>query len=814
MEQIKEDCRDQRPVAALRDLCLDVRLGVRTLSRGPLLAAAVVLTLTFGIGLNASLFTFLNALLFRAEVSKEPASFLHVATAYRIHGQDSKVSAVSLGDYEAYRGAAAGAAELAAFASSRAWLGQDESEVVAANMVTCNYFAVFGMAAPKVGRFFHSGECGAGEPVVLLSDVIWRDRFGSDTQILGRVVHLNRQPFTVVGIVPVALTPRRFEAVWIPLSAQPLVEPQRDHLGDRSAPWLALAGRLGPGISRAQVQAALRVAAVQQDRLHPGRTTRLDVTDGSVASRDGARLYWNLAFLMGAATLVLLAVCANVAMLRLSRADSRRREMAIRLSLGAGRTRLLRMLLTESLLLSAAAGALSLWIVYHVPEVIYRLLTGFPAPYSMAPDWVAFAWLAAVTTVTGVVAGLAPAAEALKVDLTSSMKGGSGAFAAGGRSRTRNSLVAVQAAISLVLLVLAGTVVEANRKFVPIDPSLDTRHLSMTWLPQHGYTRERAVSFYRGLNERLRAMPGVISTAFADEAVQGDIDFVTLPGKNSPRLPVSRRMVSPDYFQTLGLPILAGRGFLSADEQAEAGPVAVVSRRLAAVMWPGQHAIGKTLLDIDGGVVEVVGVTGDLAASFYNSADTQLYRPLPPTLRGAQLVVRFHGEARPVAGAIANLARDLDDKMVPATYTFQAFFERQTKGLVTLVRIATALGVATLLLSIAGVSGVVSYAVNRRTRELGVRTACGATGADLFRLVILSGAKPVALGLAVGACFAIGASFGLSDIFRRASVRMEPADPIVFGASALLLLAAALVAMFGPARRAATADPVQALRQE
>jgi ABC-type antimicrobial peptide transport system permease subunit len=231
-------------------------------------------------------------------------------------------------------------------------------------------------------------------------------------------------------------------------------------------------------------------------------------------------------------------------------------------------------------------------------------------------------------------------------------------------------------------------------------------------------------------------------------------------------------------------------------------------------MWPDQHVIGKTLLDSNGTRVEVVGITGDLAVSFFNSTGAQIYRPLEPTSSGAQLVVRFRGEARPVAGAIANLVREFNDEIIPATYTFQFFFERQTKGLITLTRIAMALAAATLLLSIAGVSGVVGYAVSRRTREFGVRAACGATGIDLFRLVMVTGARPVVLGLVAGVGLAIGASFALAGVVRTAQEQIQPAGPLEFAGAALLLLATAFVAMFSPARRAASADPVQALRQE
>jgi predicted permease len=553
------------------------------------------------------------------------------------------------------------------------------------------------------------------------------------------------------------------------------------------------------------------VAAARQDRLHAGRATRIDVTNGSTFARSNSRQRGSISFIIAASLLVLSGVCVNVALLLLSRAGSRRREVAVRLSLGASRLRLMRMLLAESLLLAATAGALGAWITTWLPLKLYTHMTATVPNYSMAPDWLSFVWLAGITILTAVLAGVAPGLESLKVDLASAMKGSAGwAGGASPQSRIRNLLMGAQAAVSLVLLLMAAIVADSAMRLSPIDERLNTPQVSLTLLPPP--KADQPAAFLRDFGERLRAIPRLKSVAFADHVQQSEIGHVKLPGTPGPPLePVTGRSVSPDYFAAIRLPILQGRAFVAHD----VSPAAIVSAGLAAKLWPGQDPLGKTLIGAEGSTLEVVGVAADSVAGFFNSTGAQLYRPLAADANSAEVLVRFEGELRPVMRAIAELAREFDPEMITTTFTLREYYDRNTLGLVSLQQIVTTLGAITLLVSMAGLYGVVNYSVTCRFRELGIRAAIGATRADLFRSVLVSGARPLIPGLLVGlGLFLAGSHLMASVLFPSSNALLHAPGPGIFASALGLLSLAALVALLGPARRAALCDPVRILREE
>jgi predicted permease len=808
LEQIKNECREQRPLAWAADLWMDMRYGLRQLARTPLLAGSVVVMLTFGLGFNSSIFTFLNAEAFRAHVPK-PESFLTADAAYTIDGETRREAGrVSLDDFEALRGAAAGLANLTASAdSSPTWLDRNDSIPVMPRMVMCNYFAVYGLERPLLGRVFQPADCtGSGNPAIaVVSERIWRGHFDADPHVVGKTAYIGRQPFTIAGVVPASFAGGN--GVLIPYTAQPLLGPAHK----RGEPWLRVAGRLEPGHSRRELQAAMQVGAARQDRLHPGRATRIDVTNGSTLAHSDSRQRGSFSFIIGASLLVLGGVCVNVALLLLSRAGSRKREVGVRLSLGASHLRVMRMLLTESLLLAATAGVLGAWITTWLPLKLYTHISGMVPNYSMAPDWLSFVWLAGITILTAVLAGVAPGLESLKIDLASVMKGSSGlASGASPRPRIRNLLMGAQAAVSVVLLLMAAIIADSATRLSPIDERLNTLQVSLTLLPPAKASRPAA--FLHDFGERLRAIPRMQSVAFADHVQQSEIEHVKLPGAPGPPLePVTGRSVSPDYFVTIRLPILQGRAFAAHDVPA----AAIVSAGLAAKLWPGQDPLGKTLIGAEGKTVEVVGVAADSAAGFFNSTGSQLYRPLAADGNSAEVLVRFEGDVRPVLRAIAGLAREFDPEMIATTFTLREYYDRNTLSLVSLQQIVTTLGVITLLVSMAGLYGVVNYSVSCRIRELGIRMAIGATRADLFRSVLVSGAKPLIPGLLVGLGLFVAASHLMASVLFPSSNALLRAPGIgVFALALGLLFLAALVALLGPARRAALCDPVRVLREE
>ncbi len=592
LEQIKDECRDVRRFAWTADLWMDLRYGLRQLARTPLLAGSVIVMLTFGLGFSSSVFSFLNAEAFRAHVP-QPGSFLTVDATYRIDGETRRDSGpVSLDDFKALRGAAAGLATLTAFADAApAWLDRGDSIPVMPRMVTCNYFAVYGLERPLVGRAFQPADCtDSGSPaIVVLSERIWRDHFDADPAIVGKAAYLGRQAFTITGVVPGSFAGSiRGGGVLIPYTARSLLPPEPGRTGEE--PWLRIAGRLEAGHSRGELQAALQVTAARQDRLHPGRATRLDVTNGSTLARSNSRQRGSLSFILAASLLVLGGVCINVALLLLSRAGIRRREVAVRLSLGASQMRLMRMLLAESLLLAVIAGALGAWITTWLPLKLYTHIAGVVPNYSMAPDWLSFVWLAGITVLTAVLAGVSPGLESLKIDLASAMKGSGGVAAgASSQSRLRSLLMGTQAAVSIVLLLMAAIVADSATRLSPIDERLNTPQVLLTMLPPS--KADRPAAFLRDFGERLRAIPRLKSVAFADHVQQSEIGYVKLPGTpGAPQEPVTGRLVSPDYFATIRLPILHGRTFVARDISR----AAIVSAALAEKLWPGRDPLGNT----------------------------------------------------------------------------------------------------------------------------------------------------------------------------------------------------------------------------
>lgn len=807
----------------------DIRYGLRLLRRGPLLAGAVVLTLTLGIGMNAGVFTLLNGLLLRARVEKDPDHFAHVSAQYP--GDATRVlldGGVSIDDFEAYRSRLHSLDNIAAWGIGRAIIGSDDATSDLLLAVTCNFFSLYGLDHAKLGRLFRAEECARpGEaPVAVISEELWRSRFGADPRVLGGTIRLNRVPFTIVGIAPEGFPGRlRGPGLWVPYTMQRLFWSGVDLWRERSAAWLMMEGRLTRGQTRAAAQAELAVMARQQDRLVPGRKTTIFVTNGSFVQEPAmrAQLLWIAPLIMGALTLILLLACTNVTMLLLSRAAARQREIGIRLSLGAGRARLLRMLLTESLILAAAAGAISAWVAARVPVWMARLIPGMPH-YPLAPDMLVFAYLAAVTLAAGVIAGMAPAAESLKVDLTAALRGAGGLFGSR-RSRTHGLLVGSQVAMSLVLLVGAGLFVRAELTTFRANPGFETRRVLMFSArpPVPPYTAASSAEFYQRLDHRLRVLPGVQSVAFAtappfssDEG-GGPRDELLLPGQiKGEGTKAAVNVVSPEYFATLGIPIVRGRSFPPAAAPAEGGVLPIViSEALARTLWPGRDPLGQPVRNPDGSAFEVAGIARDVNSERFGAPDgPAFYRLRDPRAYGDSILVRFQGDAPALQEAVRSLVHGMDREMLPRVKTLQSIMDDFAGIFWRMTRMVLLLGAVAMVLAVVGIYGVVAFSVNRRTREMGIRMALGATRADVVRSVIASGVRPIVAGLIVGMALSIAGAGALARALRATPVSLDVGDPAPYLSVMLLLTLTALAAMFLPALRAGRADPSSALRQD
>jgi predicted permease len=809
-EEIEEERR--HPLVLLATFREDVRYGCRVIRRNPLLSLVVVLTLTVGIGINASVFTVVNGMMLKPRVYKDAASFVRIVPESRLQRVPRQVG---YQEYLNLRDHTRTLRQLAAFSYFPALIGDDDPGGSGGLAVSCNFFLVDGLDRAIVGRLIDAADCAApGQaPVAVISEKVWHQRFASDPHIAGRVTRVNNRPVTIVGVAP-DLTSSWLEPrdIWLPYTAQPYMDSSRNGFTDDALLWLNLAGRMAPGFSRGQAQAEFNILERQEDRLHPGRATAVTTTDGSWLEEfelymSGRELFL-LAFFLGSFILVLLIACANVATLLLSRAASRRREIAVRLSLGAPRVRLVRMLITESLILAAIAGAASAWLVRHVPHPLFRYLAPRAPEYPMNPDWRIFLYISAIVLFSGILSGLAPALESVKVDLTSSLKGYGSIL--GGGNRLRAALVSAQVAMSMVLLVSAGLFAKSEERTLHADPGYIPQKVVVCPLrfPEN-ITAAAARVRLDAIAQRMKMLPGVHSVAFSDDLPMIIRSTVELrpPGRADAVQAVDIYTGSPGFFETLGVPILRGREFQERD-----GPALVVSRSLARAFWPREDPLGK-FLTFYGMTATVVGVAKDVdPVRFGGSENPPLYSMRFPHASRNVLAVRFDGD--PKAGAIAVRAalRELDPGMFVVARVLQSWIDQVTEVLWNVVSLIVVLGLVATVLATTGIYGAVSYAVNQRTRDLGIRLALGATRFDIVREVFVSGGRPVVRGLFIGLWLSVALAASLRQNMKGTPLRLDSSDPLLYGGAALLLASAAVLAMSGPARRGSKSDPLEALR--
>ncbi|MGH9840499.1 MAG: ABC transporter permease [Blastocatellia bacterium] len=661
VEQTKEAYRDVSRFRWLEDLWQDVRFAVRSLRKHALLSAVVIATLTLGIGISAGVFTYFNADLMRARVDKDFDSFVKVYSAYaKDSAPPGRPGEATLEDYLAFRDRAKSLRNLAAYADFYAPLGKGDPVEARTLLATCNFFSLYDPGKPLMGRLLQPEDCSAANPVVVLGEQLWRNRFAADPAVVGKVVHLNGQPVTVVGVTKARFAGEVNNArAWLPYTLENYLKRGENSHASGEAAWLNVEGWLNPGFSRQEAAAELRMIAGQQDRLHPGRTTTLIVTDGSPIQdpHDRYGVTWAVTIILSALTMLVLIVCVNVTTLLLARASARRHEIAIRLALGAGRMRLVRMLLVETLLLASIAGLASFYLAYQLPGILVHWLTNQRSEtagisWSLAPDWRVFVYLTLITLLAGTMAGLTPALESLKINLSEMLKGRhSQKRVAGGGSRLHGLLIGAQVALSFFLLFGAGLCVRAYQKSVTLDPGFEMRQLLFTQMHSRNRNAGRRFweAFHRRLAQRLEAMPGVEAVAFAGRPpfVPGSNRFdIRVPGQAMRK--AAMNWVSPNFFATLRIPIVSGRALREGDPHCETGqcPV-VVSQRLAREFWPDENPLGKTLLLPEGDSLEIVGIARDISTTKLGGLDDpMIYQPLNLDPYPSSAFVRFQAMER------------------------------------------------------------------------------------------------------------------------------------------------------------------------
>src|SRR5262249_23370526 len=479
-----------------------------------------------------------------------------------------------------------------------------------------------------------------------------------------------------------------------------------------------------------------------------------------------------------------------VATLLLSRAAGRQREIALRLSLGAPRIRLVRLLVTESLILSAVAGMISIYLAGSVPVPLFGLISNHAHDITLAPDWRTFSYIAGVVLLTGILSGLAPALESLKVDLTASLKGSGGSFLGPfSGARLRGFLVSAQIALSMVLLVEAALFARSEERALNVDPGYSPRKVVVA---AFGFPNEVGLQSIQSrmlaIGLQTGSIPGVRSIAFSERVPLMRPDTVDLrpPLRRDATQPVDIYSASPRFFETLGIPLVRGREFQESD-----GPSVIVSQSLARIFWPRRDPIGQTL-QLPNGELTVVGVARDVESQRLGGSDNPAaYRQTKPGLRFSVMSVRFDTGAATGPQAVRQAIRQVDRHIPVAPLLMQSWIDRVTADLWNVVALMMVLGLVGTVLSTTGIYGAVSFAVNQRTTELGIRLALGATRWDIARHIFRFGGKPVLQGLIVGLWMAVAAAAGLREGFGRSIVRIEPREPLLYGAAALLLGAAA-----------------------
>ena len=807
----------------------DLRYALRVLRNNASFTAVAVLTLGLALGLNATIFTLFDALALRP---LELPGHGQVVSVYQdIRGVarsvDGDKNLFSYAEYARYRDDNRVFSGLAAYMPEVITMVGSDPTPVRGQLVSCNYFSV--LSAPIViGRGFTTPECAGDDagPVVILSDEFWRAKFAANPRILGQTVRFNRIALTVIGVAGPTFhgTELVRPSFWAPISMEWSLlgrQDNRSYLGMSDMSWLALVGRLSDGTTLAQARANLGLISRRIDASESGRTTTLTVGTVNLLSdpeKHGVALGVGSLFLV-AVGLVLLIACANVANLFLARAASRQREIAVRLAIGASRGRLVRQLLTESAIVALAGGVLgtlvALWSAAAVARVLGTAPMDTPIGLTVGPDVRVYAYVVALVALTTLAFGLAPALHATRPDLNQSLKSGESG-AASNRGRLRGSLVALQVATCMVLLITAGLFLRALDRAQSVDPGwqMDGAVAMSFDLGREGYTTDRAAAFTRELDARLRGLPGVVDVAEGTTTpLSGQHHLAPFSTSSMARGIVTEYAgVSAEYLASVNLRIVRGHDFTRADAESNV-PMAIVNEAAARRFWPGEDPVGRTLHGDKNTDYQVVGVVRDAELSALGKAhEPYLFvSPRPADAIGVNSVIvrssaPFASLERAMHTAAVSMDPDIHVRVFPLRDNVRPYVHAsQLFGL-----LSSGLGGLGLLLAALGIYGTVAFTVARRTREIGIRIALGAHGTQVTRLIVRQAMRPVVAGATVGLVLCAAVSGLLAPVL----FGVGGHDAVAFvGVPAFLLLAAA-AASYAPARRAVRVNPVEALRTD
>lgn len=811
----------------METLLQDLRFGIRTLIKSPGFAVVALLTLALGIGANSAIFSVVNAILLRPLAYKNPEQLVLINHNYTKINLKASVSAFG---YTHYRDNAKSFESVAAITGWPANLtGEGEPERLMGQAVSANFFQLLGAEAAK-GRTFLPGEDQEGKNrVIVLSNGFWQRRLGGDPNVLNKTLALNGENYTVVGVMPESFQfGREFGQIndlWRPI----VFTPQQLSPNSLTNEFLTVLARMRPGVTQKQAQVEMDTIAanLRQQYLQGADASFWALLLTSFREQVVGDIRQMLLIVLLVVGFVLLIACANVANLLLARAAARQKEIAVRTALGASRWRIIRQLLTESLLLSIVGGVVGLFFGYWGVKALISLNADrIPRANEISLDWKVMLFTFGISILTGVLFGIVPAIQTAKADLHETLKEGGRSAAATTKQWVRNALVVAEIAMALAVLVGAGLLVKSFLRVQEVNPGFNPRGLltMQLSLPDFKYKdAPQRVNFYKQLIENVRSLPGV-QTAGAVSVLPlsggGSSGSFRIEGRQVPQgqsAPHGARWAAtPDYFKTMGIPIIRGRYFEDRDT-ADGPQVAIIDDALAQKYWPGEDPIGKRMT-FQGGPNnpiwrEIVGIVGHVKhTDLEGESRAQYYLPhqqIPQP--GMTLVIRTTADPNSLAGAVRGTIKALDTDLpvfrVRTMDQFVADSMAQRRFAMLLIGIFAGLA---LLLAAIGLYGVMAYSVTQRTHELGLRMALGAQRSDVLKLVVRQGMLLAGIGLGIGVICALL----LSRLMKTLLYNVSATDPLIFVAIAAMLAAVALIACFFPAQRATKVDPMVALRYE
>jgi putative ABC transport system permease protein len=822
----------------MRTLFQDLRYGARMLLKTPGLTCVVILALALGIGANTAIFSVINAVLLR------PLPYGHAEQLLFLNERSPVLDEMSISypNFTDWRSQNHVFEKIGVYnRNSYNLTGYGEAERIPTGQVSADLFSAL-RVKPAFGRLFtHDEDQPGAAPVVVLSYALWQRRFGGQTNILNQALTLNGKSYTVIGIMPPDYAfPSRVE-MWVPvgpLSADPNWQQRGNH------PGLYAVGRLKPGATMQQAQADMNTVAANLAKQYPDSNTSNGVRIRTMMEvLVGNTVKDTLWILFGAVGFVLLIACANIANLLLARATARRKEMAIRAAMGAGRWRIARQLLTESILLAMVGGGLGLAIARAtIKLILYVSPTAIPRSREITVDWRVLGFTLGVSLLTGILFGLVPALQAGEVDVHETLKeSGRGTSA---KHWLRSSLVIVEVATTMVLLIGAGLMIRSFYRLQNVNPGFSYEHLTSftVSLPQRKYTTEEQRSaFFQRLLENIRALPGVQSVAAASGLPLGNNGWQTsfvVDGRPAPARGDTPLMeactVTPDYFRTMNIPLLHGRYFTDQDNRSfiagrdfskmnegerliSGSNVIIVDQEFAHRHWPNQDAAGQRIRfgsDPKAPVLTVVGVVGRVKMESLDDDSNRVqgyfsFAQIPFT--AMTVIMKANGDPNQLIALARERVKAVDPDQ--PIYNIRTMDEIRGESVapqrLNLMLLSIFAGIA-FVLAVVGIYGVMSYAVTQRTHEIGIRMAIGAQPRDVFRMILGQGMLLTVIGLVLGL---LGA-FGLTRLMATMLFSVKPTDPATFAGVALLLTAVALIACYIPGRRATRVDPVDSLRYE